>query len=702
MVLMFRTYTLLFILIATFVSSVQADILHAKRSHRPEPQDSVWESPNGIDPAPRETDNGRWVLPLRELMQRTYDVSGQKSEWILGTSLLGHPELAPSAMGMSEISRRYPTKLAGLYTTRLSYDASTLTLNGENGILFEERHGIPVDTPITDVSWERGPFQGNAVRIEFRRLITDSVTLDLGIASHSNLLSKPFDYQNVTHSPYFALGRDSTSIPFSGRNIALNSMHMQPILTWKFKYGSLFFKMNYLSIDNDDNTTHKVLLDTLDYSVRNFQTSPFNISIESRTYGGGLTLRPVKDLTFKTDFTYGTHEIEMDSLPKIAKEEKYSMNEWGNQVDESTYLDTTRSIKYESILGNFSIQRAMFLNPALYFSYEFLNAENSRLNNSTKECFQDREVGYIQLSDTLLWKVLFRAQIGMQRNSSMLDTVDFAPAYSFDATVLLPRNFLLNASYRHDNKFPDISQLNFDEPGRVAFHNENLKFEKRDRATVTAGWNKQDVFYGLGLRFENADNLIKPYWVTHGKIPVAVEVDSTDTRDMYDSDEESPEPRDPTAEDSIATMFQWSNASNVKTLDWLMQVGFRLGNWKFYFERGQTLRRNKRLMDTPQLYYKGSIHWQNRFVSNRLGVSVRVDWQWFQDRYDCTIDEFNKPEIVHLKHYLAMDFEARMQILDFELYSRIENLNHSIYMPESGYTPEGLRFAYGIVWTFNN
>lgn len=699
---MFRRFSLPALLVLAFISNVQADIIHAKRSLRPQAQDSVWESPNGIDPMPRETDEGRWVLPLREIMQRTYDVSGQKSEWILGTSLLGNPELAPEALGMASVSRRYPSKLAGLYTTRLSYDASTLTLNGENGILFEERHGIPVDTPITDVNWERGAFQGNAVRIEFRRLLTDSVTLDLGIASHSNLLSKEYDYQNVTHSPYFALGRDSTQIPFGGRNIAMNSMHMQPILTWKFGHGSAFFKMNYLSIDNADNTTHKVLLDTLDHSIRNFQTDPYTISIETRTYGAGLTLRPVKDWTFKTDITYGTHEIEMDSLSKIVKTNKVTRNEWGYEKNESTYFDTTHTVNYETIFGNFDIHKAMFLNPSLHFSYEFLNAESIGDNNFKNEYFQDREVGYLQLSDTLLWKTFFRAQIGMQRNSSMLDTVEFAPAVSLDATVLLPRNFQLNATYRHDNRFPDISHLRFDETGRVAFHNDQLKFEKHDRATITAGYYKQDVFYGLGLRFENADNLIKPYWVAKGEIPVEAEIDSTDAASdpsFIDPYAPSPEPSD---KDSIATMFRWANVDNVKTLDWLMQVGFRLGNWKFYLERGQTFKRNKRLIDTPQLYYKGSIHWQNRFVSDRLGVSVRFDWQWFQDRYDCTIDENNKPEVVHLKHYLALDFEARMQILDFELYSRIENLNHSIYMPESGYTPEGIRFAYGIVWSFNN
>ena len=58
----------------------------------PKAQDSVNYVPTGIDPAVRETDAGRWVLPHRELMQRTYDVSGQKSEWVLGTSILGAPE----------------------------------------------------------------------------------------------------------------------------------------------------------------------------------------------------------------------------------------------------------------------------------------------------------------------------------------------------------------------------------------------------------------------------------------------------------------------------------------------------------------------------------------------------------------------------------------------------------------------------------
>ena len=680
---------LLLAVLCTLASSVFADVIHAKRSTLPTPQDSVFETVNGPDPAPRETDAGRWVIPLREVMQRTYDLSGQKSEWVLGTSILGSPELPASALGIGSVSKRYPSKLAGIYTTRLSYDASTLALNGENGILFEERHGIPVDTPITDINWERGAFEGNALRLEFRRLITDSVTLDLGLSSHSDHKSKPFEYQPVTHSPFFALGRDSTQIPFGGRNIAMNSMYIQPIVTWRFGLGKAFFKINYFSLDNADNTTHKVLLDTLDPTARKFQTDPYKIILEARTYGGGVEFYPAKNLTLGMGIHYGNHELDLRNLSKIRSSVDTTYNEKDLPVIRYSYYDTTKIRNFETILGNFDINYNSFLNPKIHFEYEFLNTDETGNDKIKKSYYQDREIGYAEVSDTLFGKALFRVQAGMQRNSSLLDTVEFAPAFSLDGTYILPYHLLLNASYRHDNKFPDVTQLKLVETGRIAFPNENLKHEVRDRATSTISWRMRDVFYGLGLRYEHANNLIKPSWA------VRKGLDTTYTYDaVYDTTYAN-------VTDSLESAFRYENLDHAHTLDWLMQVGFRLGNWKFYLERGQSITRTK-LIDTPSLYYKGSIHWQNRFVRDRLGVSVRVDFQWFNNRMDCTINEKGEPELVSLKKYLAMDFEARMQILSFELYNRIENFNHSIYMPESGYTPEGLRFAYGIVWTFGN
>lgn len=668
-------------LVLFLATSVFADIQKPNKYELPAAQDSVFQSPWTIDPAPRETDAGRWVLPLREVMQRTYDISGQKSEWLLGTSILGNPELDPYAMGISQLTRRYPSKLAGLYTTRLGYDGSTLTLNGENGILFEERKGVAVDTPVVDVNWERPAFSGNALRLEFRRLVTDSVTLDLGVSSHSTINSKEFSYVNVAHSPYFALGRDSTQIPFGGRNIAMNSMHIQPMLTWRFGFGKAYAKMNYMDLRNADEPNHKVIIDSLDPSIRRFQTNYYVIDMKTRTYGAGAEFYPIKNLTLSTDISYGNHEIKEDSLPKFTKSVNNFIDTNGIARSDTSYTDTKSKVNHETILGSFGVSYKTLLNPMLKFDYEFLNTEVNKENIGKRKYFQDREVGYLQLSDTLFGALMFRVQAGGQRNSSLLNKVDIEPAMSVDAFVLLPRNFNLSTSWRHDNKFPDVGQLKIHETGRLAIPNENLDFEKRNRGTMNLNWQKRDVFYGLGFRFENVEDLIKPNWVKMGR------------QWLYNGFVD--------AETTIDDAFKWQNIDNVKSIDWMFQVGFRLGNWKFYLERGETLERSKKLIDTPELYYKGSIHWQNRFVFDRLGVSVRVDWQWFGDRYDCTINN-GFVELEKMEHYLALDFEARMQILQFELYSRIENFNHSIYMPESGYTPEGLRFAYGIVWTFGN
>ena len=667
-----RTLAIAFLFFALFAAAASAQVLQPTQYSLPSKQDSIKVVPDRIDAQVRENDAGRFGIVHSEVMERLYDVSGQKSEWLLGTSILGAPELDPTALGMASASKRYPAMLSGIYTTRLGFDPSRLSLNGENGILFEERHGIPVDTPITDLAWERGAFGGNALHLDFRRLVTDSITLDFGLQSRSNKDSKEYDYQNVTSSPYFALGRDSSSIPFTGRNIAANTMHIQPILTWKFGLGKAFFKMNFLSLKNADNTSYKVLLDSLDLTKRTFQKPYYTIEERAVTYGGGIELSPIKKLTLSTSFHYGSHEIKEDSLPQVSFGTKTVRDSLGNESEDSLYYDTQHGYTYNTMLGDAAIRYATFLNPAIRFQYEFVNTDEKRDDlEISKTYYQDREIGYGEISDTLRF-AFFRVQAGMQRNSSLMDHVDFAPAYSADATFNLPFHLKLNAMLRHDNKFPDMKELKFHETGRFSFPNEDLKFEKRNRQAATLGWYSREVFYGIGLRHESAENLMKQRWVLGEGM------------------------------ESVNSAFQWTNLDEASTFDWLFKIGFRLGNWKFYLERGQILDRDKRILDVQELYYKGSIHWQNRFVHDRLGVSVRVDWQWFGTHYDCTINEEGLPELEKMEKYLALDFEARMQILSFELYSRIENFNHSIYMPASGYTPEGLRFAYGIVWSFGN
>ena len=138
-----------------------------------------------------------------------------------------------------------------------------------------------------------------------------------------------------------------------------------------------------------------------------------------------------------------------------------------------------------------------------------------------------------------------------------------------------------------------------------------------------------------------------------------------------------------------------------------MAAGISIGNWQLYLEREQSLAKENRPIDVTDLYYKGYIRWSDKFVKNRLGVSVAFNFTWFGNRYDLQVTEDEETEkevleVVELKHYLALNFEARMRILTFSLYTRIDNLNHSLYEPAAGYRPEGIRFLYGITWSFDN
>ena len=131
------------------------------------------------------------------------------------------------------------------------------------------------------------------------------------------------------------------------------------------------------------------------------------------------------------------------------------------------------------------------------------------------------------------------------------------------------------------------------------------------------------------------------------------------------------------------------------------RLGFELGNWRFYAERGKKILREP-VLNVPARYYKGAVYWSNRFVQERLKVSVQFDADWFGDRWDYGLENDRTAAPINLKKYLWLNFKSSMQIQNFNIYTKIENMNHSIMEPEAGYTPPGIRFAYGIEWSLGD
>lgn len=603
-----------------------------------------------------------------EIAERTYDLEGQKAEWILGTSILGNPDLALQSAGIANPSRRLPSKLAGIFTFPLEYDATQLSMYGENGVMKENfARGIPVDTPETHILWERYSFNGNAFGLDFRRLLLDSIELDIGMASYSNDSSKVFRYQDVTHQPFFALGRDSSQIPFSGRNIQMNTTHFKPAIAWYLPKGTVVASMSYLVVQNDDVPPYSYTQDTSDYSKVTYLKNPLNTELRSFSYGIRGSLRPIKPFEIYASIYSGDHEINYDSLPDLVKNVQDSVDEDGAVYKDTIWYGVTDAVQYETVNGDGGVAFKLPFNPAFRMEYEFTEV-NSRYK-------QDRELYYLELQDK--FPLLdFRIQVGALRNSNIFDSVEVARMASAYATLHLPYQVDLQGTFREDVRYPDIDELKLYNRARYAYPNSDLKEEERVRMTGDLKWNPGGIFYGIGLRYEYVDNPIKQRWVTGEGL------------------------------ESIERASQWINLDYAEVLDWYVAAGFSIGNWQLYLEREQSLTKQHRPIDVTNLYYKGYIRWSDKFVKNRLGVSVAFNFTWFGNRYDLqmTEDEDGEEmlEVVELKHYLALNFEARMRILSFSLYTRIDNLNHSLYEPATGYRPEGVRFLYGITWSFDN
>ncbi len=611
-----------------------------------------------------ELSTARKGAEFREIAERTYDLEGQKAEWVLGTSLFGNPDLEFRSMGLSSPSRRLPSKLAGIFTFPLSYDATQLSMFGENGVMKENfARGIPVDTPVTRILWERYAFNGNAFGLDFRRLLLDSIELDIGMASYSDDGSDEFRYQDVTHQPFFALGRDSSQIPFSGRNLSTGTTHFKPAITWFLPRGEVSASLSYLLVKNDDAPPYRFIQDSTNYSSVTYLKRPFKTDLNSFTYGIRGKIRPINAIEVSASIYSGKHEIEYDSLVNLVESIRDTVDAKGKPRKDTTWMGVKDEVRYETVNGDGGIALRIPFRPTLRMEYEFTEA-NSRFK-------QDRELYYLEISDRFRF-VDFRFQGGALRNSNIFDSVEVGRMLSGYLTIHLPSHIAVKGSFKNDVRFPDVDELKLFNRGRYAYPNENLKPEERFRLTGDLEWDAGGIFYGTGLRYEYADSPIKQRWVSGRGL------------------------------ESIERAYQWINLENAEALDWYVAVGFGLGNWRFYLEREQALSKQNRPIDVTSLYYKGYIRWQDKFVKNRLGVSIGFDFTWFGNRYDIQTNEDDALELVELKHYLALNFEARMRILTFSLYTRIDNLNHSLYEPASGYRPEGVRFLYGITWSFDN
>jgi len=587
-----------------------------------------------------ETSISRYARSEYGMLSKEYDMEGGRAYWIDGISIMGLPDAGADIMGFSEPAKRLPLGFSGLYAPPPVYERYGLSLNSSNGNLVFRENYNPIDTPATVLLWERYGLDGNALTMNFNRLLLDSVVFSLGLASHSTSKSGFFSYSDVVQQLYTGtLKRDSSNVPLEGRNLAYNSIHFVPAITWVFPRSSFTAQMSHLYLNNDDATRDLIKKSDIGYSI-SFLQPPYKI---------------------KGDASFYRFLWNYDFLPNW----KLSLSHRFADMD---ILD-----KHTAQTGEARIAHKTFLNPYININYEYLRNEDSSF-------YQDRQLAMLGIKDTL-WRIAFSGQSGLQRNASAFDSVDFAPALYLGATLFLPWHLQLSTFFQKDTRFPDMHETRTLREGRIMHPNMNLKSEKRQRNETNIEYRlSKHFFYALGFRYEIAQNAIKPFWA----------VPRYDLLDSLPAD----------------SAFRWANAHQIESNELFWRIGFELGNWRFYGEQGKTILRTP-IRDVPSRYYKGMAFWSNRFVEDRLKVTCQFDADWFGDRWDYGLESAKDLEgdsltviarPIKLKKYLSLNFKSTMQIQNFILYMRMENMNHSLMEPEVGYTPPGVRFAYGIGW----
>lgn len=591
-----------------------------------------------------ETSISRYGQSEPGVLVKEYDLEGGRAYWINGISVLGLPDAGADVMGFSDPSRRLPLGFSGLYAPPPVYERYGLSLNASNGNLIFKEHYAPIDTPITNLLWERYGLGGNAFSMTFNRQLLDSIVFSLGLASHSTTKSDYFIYNNVVHQLFTgSLKRDSSRVPLAGRNLGYNSFHFVPAVSWLFPNSSLTAQMSHLYLDNDD-ATRDILTREIDYSIT-FPQEPYNIKGGASFYRFLWNYRFFPNWELSLSHRFANQDLKFSKLDTT-----------------SIYFPGELSEKYNAQTGEGRISHRSFMNPYINVRYEYLRGEQDSLS-----LYQDRQLVLLGINDTL-WRFAFRGQSGLQRNASVLNSVDFAPALHLGATLFLPWHLQLSGDYQRDTRFPDMHETHILRVGRLSFPNEKLIAEKRQRFETSLGYKLSErFFYSAGYRYEESKNSIVPYWIIFAE--------------EYPAD----------------SAFKLINAREIYNNELFWRLGFELGNWSFYAEQGKSIERT-RMINIPSRYYKGAVLWSNRFVENRMKVTVQLDADWFGKRWDYGLANDSIARPVLLKEYLSLNFKSSMQIQDFILYARIDNMNHSLMEPEVGYAPPGIRFAYGIEW----
>ncbi|NLB63560.1 MAG: hypothetical protein GX801_05560 [Fibrobacter sp.] len=629
------------------------------------------------------------ISQIKEVYSRNYDLSGGKSEFIWGTSVAGNVGVQSPLLGFSQPGGILPLQNSGIVIHSLVWAPWDVGLGATNGLLKDLRPQPAIlDTPITHIHWQRTAFGGNNFALDFRRNLMDSLLLNLNIQSLSTDSSGSFRYLEQTHQLFVGvLGRDSSSIPFSGRNLKFDAFSFHPQITLLKSWGHIGAQVNWIKQHSDDATRHHPEYDPLNHRYT-YKVAPYetHIADDGIKLFAKAKLNPQLHFNFDHHFTGIKHRYE--NTPYHSLKDFSSSQE---RID-TAYLSPLKWYEKGQIhRGEYSLAFLKY-NVKLSHQYEtqrFNQWLNRDFKNSPSMLWQDEQSWLAQWQNKLKltdFSMHSHLQAALHRMGNNEDKAFWKPAFSLNFHLFYQNKWKLELAHRQNPAWPQLKQSHFMRTERLSFPNQALKAEQHYTNYATISYHTSEVGYGLRLRHQLVNNAIRPGWLAY--------------------------PNYYALADSIA--FKNYNFRQLGAYSWAPWLEIHLGNWQGWIERESVLKSwiigASPTLHIPNRLYKGGVYWNSRAVQDRLGIQVGWDFQWLAGHHIFTLEnpeltDYYMPQMAirdKTPHHLSLNFHTKMQIKTFELYGRIDNMNHAKIIHDAGYTPPGIVFSYGIIWLLQN
>lgn len=561
---------------------------------------------------------------------------------------------------------------------------------------------VPLDTPATNLEWERGALALNMFHLKLERMLSDRVYLGMDYYS-ATADSQTYDYQFNVHQPYLGgwgflgqiyapIDRDSASLVLEGYSHSIEALDFRPRVGFWVDTGHVL----EIFMDRLKNATPLTLPRGPGGTAFPGRADSIQSLMPSRldAYTGGAV-----------HALGGEGWSSQWDVAATALEKSSRRNDTGSATGGGFSREDEWNGKVFRLRGR---AEAPGLPAAPYLEAEarsevwqgrlFLHGARG---GAAERGWTDRQALALGIRPDFGWFAL-EAEAGMARGSAMDARVFWLPRGGAFAEVRLPLGLEARGGGSYEMREPDWEAQYRHNPALFRYPSPGLKPREDLGYRGSVSWTLSRFRLGAGADVHLGRDVWLPMVLPDPEACPALDAAAYGYAG-------SPACADGALGDSLALRLR--NWDVERRAAWHMGLGFDLGYWSLDLENRFVFVNEvedpllgfvpaNRMI--PDRVFKGNLGWRRALLGGRMKLDVGWGWEWFSTRYAWVPDLSGRSRAGKLDEYLALDFHAGMRIRSFLLHFRGVNLNHDRYATEPGVHPPGVNFRFGVDWTIWN